>query len=211
LRIVGHGIDVIPRLPVTVGWLEGDVLMIGEGLAGAAFLKPGRPTPGRLVRSVDARSTLLKLSTGPGATEVLLPRGQADPDRLFVEVRTSDRAGGWTIVTQDQELAWPRGFSLRVLEASDSRQRAYELFVDGAPECAIEVHGPFGEGDVPAALMGPPEDGERFVLSAGRGRTYVIFARGADEVIEAARQIELRTRLVTSVGNRAESESFQGA
>jgi len=221
LRIVGHGIDVTPRLPADVGWLEGDALMIGER-AKIAFLKPGRVAQGRLVRSVDQRSTLVKLSAGPGSTELLLPRGETHADGLFSAVRTSDRRGGWTIVTPDHELSWPRGFGLRARGDLDPRRWPYELHVDGSPESLIYVQGPLLGSNIPSperlrtptmrlheegvlpgavdtvvwfsatsAIHGDDWMQAFFFVPAGNGAVYLLRAQGTPEVVEAAKNLKL--------------------
>ncbi len=165
LIVAGYGIEAIPRLPVGVASLEDGTLIFGPVDAAAAqaqangagiknvLIKPGRAPGGAVDKRPFPGTELVTLWSGEkGTTMLVLGAGMADYEPVLEAFRTADRPAAWSIVTDDHEIRWPMGFTLRVGSDVKAGSWPYELGLDGSTENLLFLQGPLTGAQIP-----PPE------------------------------------------------------
>jgi hypothetical protein len=163
LTIAGHGIEARAKLPIGGTQIDGGSIILGPmNLALAArdgvrnvVLVPGEPPDRPLERRAGGK--LVSYAAGEGMTEVVLGTGMSSYDQMLEGVDVVDDDCDWTIVTEDHDVLWPEGFTLRADGDRAPGTWPYELSHHGSSERLIYLQGPFVASQIPPPeqLVGP--------------------------------------------------------
>jgi hypothetical protein len=167
LKIVGHGIEMKPRLPATAAHLADGMIIFGpydlaaaraQGEIKNVLIRPGSPPMGPLARHALSENSIVTYSSAQrGSTQLVLGNGMRDFDPVLESVEVADHPGQWRIICDDHEIVWPATMLLRVDGNLANRQGPYELALDGSLDQVLTFHGPYiGERiPRPESLLSP--------------------------------------------------------
>ncbi|MFN0246955.1 MAG: hypothetical protein ACKV2T_08595 [Kofleriaceae bacterium] len=171
LSIMGHGVSARPLLPASIAHLADGTLVLGpfdlpaaraSGTVRTLCIQAGTPPTGAFVKHSMSDTSIVTYTTEErGTTKLVLGMGVQSYDDMLASFGTIPNAAPWRIVTDNHELAWPAGFTLRASGDLADEHGAYELRLDGSPTNVIQFYGPFHDDQVP-----PPET----LNSAGQTR-----------------------------------------
>ena len=169
LTIAGHGIETRPRLPIAAAHLSDGTLVFGpfdlpaarsSGQIRSAVITPGSsPSAPLAPHSTSNAGIVTYTSEERGTTKLVLGAGLRDHGELLESLTPASHAAVWRLVTDQVDLWWPPGFSLRATGDATAADGPFHLTHDGSPHDAIHLWGPLSGDNIP-----PPER-----LQAGGG------------------------------------------
>jgi hypothetical protein len=156
LLIAGFGVEVRPKLPAGIAQLADRTLIFGPinptqaqqqrqatGRIQNVLIKPGAAPTAPLEKRPIPNSELLMYSSGePGTTQLALGVEMTSYATVLDEVTTATHPAGWRLLTDNHEIPWPAGYTLRVDGDLDPRSVPYELGLAGASDCMLTLQGP---------------------------------------------------------------------
>jgi len=185
LTVAGHGIETRARLPLAAAHLSDGTLVFGpydlpaarsSGRIRTALIQPGTaPSAPLAPHSMNENSIVTYSSEERGTTKLVLGAGMRDHGELLEAFGPAPHAAIWRIVTDQIDVWWPAGFSLRATGDVHAPDGPFHLAHDGSPHDAIHLYGPLAGDHIP-----PPER-----LQAGGGvRIDAGSLDGADRAIK---------------------------
>jgi hypothetical protein len=169
LTIAGHGVEARARLPLAAAHLSDGTLVFGpfdlpaarsSGQIRTALIQPGSAPSAELTpHSTSDSGIVTYTSEERGTTKLVLGAGQRDHGELLASFGPAPHAAIWRIITDQIDLWWPAGFSLRATGDVNAPDGPFHLAHDGSPHDAIHLWGPLAGDNIP-----PPER-----LQAGGG------------------------------------------
>jgi hypothetical protein len=185
LSIIGHGISARPILPASVAHLADGTLVLGpfdlpaakaSGTVRTVCIQAGTPPTRAFIKHAMSETSIVTYSTEErGSTKLALGTGMQSYDDVLSSFGTAPHDEPWRIVTDNHEIAWPAGFTLRASGNLDDEHGAYELRLDGSAINVIHLYGPLHGDKIP-----PPEA----LNTVGQSR---IDASSIDGVIKAVK------------------------
>lgn len=162
LAITGHGVSARPILPASVAHLADGTLVLGpfdlpaakaSGTVRTVCIQPGTPPTRAFIKHAMSETSIVTYSTEErGTTKMVLGTGMQSYDDVLAAFGTTHDDQAWRIVTDNHEIAWPAGFTLRASGNLADEHGAYELRLDGSPANVIHLYGPLHGEKIP-----PPE------------------------------------------------------
>jgi hypothetical protein len=171
LSIAGHGVSARPILPASIAHLADGTLVLGpfdlptaraSGTVRTLCIQAGAPPTRAFVKHAMSDTSIVTYSTEErGTTKLVLGMGMQSYDDVLASFGTIPNAEPWRILTDNHEILWPAGFTLRASGNLGDEHGAYELRMDGSPTNVIHFYGPLHDEKIP-----PPEA----LNSAGQSR-----------------------------------------
>jgi hypothetical protein len=162
LAISGHGVSARPILPASIAHLADGTLVLGpfdlpaaraSGTVRTACIQAGTPPTRAFIKHAMSETSIVTYSTEErGTTKVVLGTGMQTYDDVMSSFGTADDTAPWRIVTDNHDIVWPAGFTLRASGNLADEHGAYELRLDGSPTNVIHLYGPLVGEKIP-----PPE------------------------------------------------------
>lgn len=162
LSIIGYGVSARPILPASVAHLADGTLVLGpfdlpaaraSGTVRTACIQAGTPPTRAFIKHAMSDTSIVTYSTEErGTTKMVLGTGMQSYDDVIASFGTVPSADEWHIVTDNHEIAWPAGFTLRASGNLADEHGPYELRLDGSPANVIHLYGPLHGDKIP-----PPE------------------------------------------------------
>lgn len=160
LALAGHGVEMVPRLPATIAHLVDGTIVVGPYDAASAkasgniknvLVRPGTPPTGALEPRTVTDTSIVTYSTAQrGSTQLVLGPGMQSYDEVLETFRTMPHLGDWRLVTDNHELLWPAGLTLRATGNLAAEHGPYELSLDGSQVNVINLYGPLAGDKIPA-------------------------------------------------------------
>jgi len=176
LAITGHGVTARPVLPASIAHLADGTLVVGpydlpaakaSGTVRTLCIQAGTPPTRAFIKHAMSDTSIVTYSTEErGTTKLVLGTGMQSYDDVLTAFGPTPNADEWHIVTDNHEIVWPAGFTLRMSGNLADEHGAYELrlsspprtetrkFDDtgGSPANVIHLYGPLHGEKIP-----PPE------------------------------------------------------
>ncbi|MGE0402398.1 MAG: hypothetical protein AB7T06_37195 [Kofleriaceae bacterium] len=167
LSIIGHGISARPILPASVAHLPDGTLVVGpydlpsaraSGVVRTACIQAGTPPTRAFIKHAMSDTSIVTYSTEErGTTKLVLGTGMQSYDDVLSSFGTTPNNDEWRIVTDNHEIVWPAGFTLRASGNLADEHGAYELRLSSpstgsSPTNVIHLYGPLQGDKIP-----PPE------------------------------------------------------
>ena len=162
LVIAGHGIETRPHLPAAAAHLADGTLVFGPYDLAAAkaqnavknvLIRPGAPPTGTLERHAISENSIVTYSTAQrGTTQLVLGTGMRDHGEVLASIGIAKQPPGWRILTDQIEMAWPAGCSLRAPGDTPpgAEHGPLHLAYEGSAHDAIYFYGPLVGDKIPA-------------------------------------------------------------
>jgi len=160
LVIAGHGIEARPHLPAAAAHLADGTLVFGPYDLAAAkaqnavknvLIRPGAPPGSALERRSISENSIVTYSTAQrGTTQLVLGTGMRDHGEVLASIGIAKQPPGWRILTDQIELLWPAGFSLRASGDTSAEHGPLHLAHEGSAHDAIYFYGPLVGDKIPA-------------------------------------------------------------
>jgi len=160
LAITGHGIEAVPVLPATVAHLADGTLVFGPFDAASAkaagnvknvLIRRGTPPTGTLERRAISENSIVTYSTAQrGSTQLVLGTGMQSYEEVLASFHTTPHGGDWRLATDNHEIIWPAGLTLRETGNLAAEHGPYELLLDGSPTNVINFYGPLAGDRIPS-------------------------------------------------------------
>jgi hypothetical protein len=137
LALVGHGVEMVPRLPATIAHLVDGTIVVGPYDAATAkasgnvknvLVRPGTPPTGALERRAITDNSIVTYSTAQrGSTQLVLGPGMQSYDDVLAAFQPMPHVGDWRLVTDNHEFTWPAGLTLRATGNLTAEHGPYEF------------------------------------------------------------------------------------
>lgn len=160
LVVAGHGIETRPRLPATTAHLADGTLVFGpvdlaaakaQGVVPSVLVRPGAAPTAMLERRAMSDHGIVTYSSAQrGTTQLILGTGMRDHDELLEAVGIANQPAGWRLVTDQIDVAWPAGFSLRASGDTTAEHGPMHLAHEGSAHDVIYLYGPLIGDAIPA-------------------------------------------------------------
>ena len=160
LVIAGHGIETRPHLPAAAAHLVDGTRVFGPYDLAAAkarnavrnvLIRPGAPPSSTLERRSISENSIVTYSTAQrGTTQLVLGTGMRDHSEVLAAIGIAKQPPGWRILTDQIEMPWPAGFSLRASGDTSAEHGPLHLAYAGSAHDAIYFYGPLSDDRIPA-------------------------------------------------------------
>lgn len=161
LAITGHGVTARPILPASIAHLADGTLVLGpfdlpaakaSGTVRTVCIQAGAPPTRPLIKHAMSDTSIVTYSTEErGTTKLVLGTGMQSYDDVMSAFGTTSDVDPWRVVTDNHEIVWPAGFTLRASGNLADEHGAYELRMDGSPVNVIHLYGPLHGDKIPPA------------------------------------------------------------
>lgn len=159
LSITGHGIRIQPILPATIAHLADSTIVVGpfdmvaarasSEVVKTVAIHAGTPPAGELERRAMSDASIVTYSTAErGTTQLVCGVGVTNYRELLTSVSVLPPAAEWRIVTDNHELVWPAGLTVRATGDRRAEHGPYELYASKTE--VVNVYGPLIGDRIPA-------------------------------------------------------------